>query len=184
MSVKHALLALLSSGPQHGYALKVALEQTTGQLWTLNVGQVYTTLARLERDELVEGEGEDGEGRVAYSLTEAGEAELARWFDSPLRMEERPRDDLALKVAMAAAVPGVDLAGVIRSQRTAALGQMRDLTRLRAEDDTAWMLMLEAMRLRVDAELRWLDFCEDHLKAASAQAAATAGPRVRARARR
>src|SRR5579862_6222018 len=53
MSVRHALLALLSEGPKYGLQLREEFEANTGQVWPLNVGQVYTTLQRLERDGLV-----------------------------------------------------------------------------------------------------------------------------------
>src|ERR1700761_5255868 len=61
MSVRHALLALLSEGPKYGLQLRHEFETRTGEVWPLNVGQVYTTLQRLERDGLVEAEG-DGDG--------------------------------------------------------------------------------------------------------------------------
>ena len=54
MSVPHALLALLSEGPKYGLRLQNEFEARTGEVWPLNVGQVYTTLQRLERDGLVE----------------------------------------------------------------------------------------------------------------------------------
>jgi DNA-binding PadR family transcriptional regulator len=67
VSVRNALLALLEQGPRYGYQLRAEFEHRTGGTWPLNVGQVYTTLARLERDGLVEGRGADGEGRVMYA---------------------------------------------------------------------------------------------------------------------
>ena len=62
MSVRHALLALLSEGPKYGLQLRQEFEARTGEVWPLNVGQVYTTLQRLERDGLVESDdaGDDG----------------------------------------------------------------------------------------------------------------------------
>ena len=56
MSVRHALLALLSEGPKYGLQLRQEFEAKTGEVWPLNVGQVYTTLQRLERDGLVESD--------------------------------------------------------------------------------------------------------------------------------
>jgi DNA-binding PadR family transcriptional regulator len=50
VSVRHALLALLSEGPKYGLQLREEFEARTGEVWPLNVGQVYTTLQRLERD--------------------------------------------------------------------------------------------------------------------------------------
>ena len=46
MSVPHALLALLSEGPKYGLQLREEFEAGTGEVWPLNVGQVYKTLGR------------------------------------------------------------------------------------------------------------------------------------------
>jgi len=75
MSVRQALLALLEQRPMYGYQLRSEFERRTGSTWPLNVGQVYTTLTRLERDGLVSGHGDDGEGHVIYEVTGAGRDE-------------------------------------------------------------------------------------------------------------
>ena len=55
--MRFPLLALLADGPAHGYDLKRRLEEGFGSaLPPVNAGQIYTTLARLERDGLVEAE--------------------------------------------------------------------------------------------------------------------------------
>src|SRR3954471_23584984 len=114
MSIRHGLLALLERQPMHGYQLRVDFEAATGGAWPLNVGQVYTTLSRLERDGLVvPDDAADGE-RVTYRLTESGRHELERWFDAPLERVGRPRDELAIKLAMALTTPGVDVRRVVQ----------------------------------------------------------------------
>src|SRR3712207_6543126 len=97
MSVKQALLALLEQGPMYGYQLRSEFERRTGSTWPLNVGQVYTTLTRLERDGLVEGTGGDGEGHVFYRLTTDGSAEVRAWFTTPVARSQPPRDELAIR---------------------------------------------------------------------------------------
>ncbi len=73
MSVRHALLALLSEGPKYGLQLRQEFEERTGEVWPLNVGQVYTTLQRLERDGLVESDDSDDEGpQKSFLITAAG----------------------------------------------------------------------------------------------------------------
>ena len=79
----------------YGYQLRSEFEQRTGSTWPLNVGQVYTTLTRLERDGLVKGAGADGEGHVMYHVTPAGRAEVAAWFTTPVPRTQPPRDELA-----------------------------------------------------------------------------------------
>jgi DNA-binding PadR family transcriptional regulator len=161
--VKHGLLALLERGPMYGYQLRSEFEASTGSTWPLNIGQVYTTLSRLERDGLVEA-GDEEEGRVTYRITDAGRAEVAQWFSTPVNGESRPRDELAIKLAMALTTPGVDAHRVIQTQRTATLRSLQDLTRLKAGADevadAAWLLVLESMIFRAEAEVRWLDHCE------------------------
>jgi len=169
--VKHGLLALLERGPMYGYQLRSEFEASTGSTWPLNVGQVYTTLARLERDGLVEPVGEsDAEGRVTYRITDAGRAEVAGWFATPVNGESPPRDELAIKLAMALTTPGVDTHRVIQTQRTATLRSLQDLTRLKAradeQADAAWLLVLESMIFKAEAEVRWLDYCEVRITAA------------------
>src|SRR5687767_1837298 len=104
VSVRQGLLALLAEGPMYGARLRAAFEARTGGTWPLNVGQVYTTLARLERDGLVEAVGEDTEGRITYRLTSAGREEVSRWWLSPVDRETTPRDELVIKLALAVAV--------------------------------------------------------------------------------
>jgi DNA-binding PadR family transcriptional regulator len=177
MSIKHGLLALLEREPMYGYQLRTEFDTTTGSTWPLNVGQVYTTLARLERDGLVTPGEEDEEGRVRYSITDAGREELAAWFATPVSSSDRPRDELAIKLALAVTVPGVDVAAVVQRQRAATITAMQDLTRLKkaGAGDLSWTLVLESMRYQLEAEIRWLDHCEATLARAAHERAARAG---------
>lgn len=163
MSVKHSLLALLERGPAYGYQLRTAFENATGATWPLNIGQVYTTLSRLERDEMVEALPENDSGQRPYRITEAGRRHLAGWFASPVRAADRPRDELTIKLALAVTTPGVDVTDVVQRQRTATLRTLQEYTRLKNDDenaDLAWKLVLESMIFRAEAEIRWLDHTE------------------------
>jgi len=168
MPIRHGILALLQAGPKYGYQLRGEFEASTGATWPLNIGQVYTTLARLERDGLVEPDGDsDGDGKVTYRITEAGRTELAQWFATPLARQGRPRDELAIKLAMALTTPGVDVRRVVQTQRTSTLRTLRELTRLKVQADeaadAAWLLVNESMIFQAEAEVRWLDYCEAQL---------------------
>src|SRR5712691_9983573 len=118
MSVRHAMLALLSEGPKYGLQLREEFQDRTGEVWPLNVGQVYTTLQRLERDGLVEsdGSGEDGPQK-AFRITSDGERELAAWLRTPPDLSSPPRDELVMKVLIALRVPGADPHEVIQAHR-------------------------------------------------------------------
>lgn len=174
MPVRHGLLALLADGPAHGYQLKADFEQRTGGAWQLNIGQVYTTLRRLERDGLIEAAGDGDEDRRAYALTPAGRYELAQWYGTPIAHDPPPRDELAIKVLLALDAPGVDAGEVIQRQRTITVEHLQRLTRRKRElDDSAALgplLELDAQILRADAAARWLDICEERLRSRPALA--------------
>jgi DNA-binding PadR family transcriptional regulator len=181
MSVRYGLLALLEREPMHGYQLRAEFEQSTGLTWPLNIGQVYTTLSRLTRDGLVEETDLAPEpGKVVYRLTEAGRAELGTWFAAPVAPADHPRDELAIKIALAMHTPGVDVPAVLQTQRAATLRKLRELTRLKAEaedkGDEAWLLVLDLMIFRTESESRWLDHSEARLARTSRRPAPRATP--------
>jgi DNA-binding PadR family transcriptional regulator len=167
MSVRYGLLALLERGAMYGYQLRVAFEDSTGGTWPLNIGQVYTTLSRLERDGLVSPLPESDAGQRPYEITEAGRADLAEWFATPVSRADRPRDELAIKLALALTTPGVDVRAVVQTQRTATMRTLQEYTRLKAGSDgpanLSWRLVLDAMIFQAEAEVRWLDHCEASL---------------------
>ncbi|RBQ15834.1 PadR family transcriptional regulator [Spongiactinospora rosea] len=166
MSIKHGLLALLSTGPRYGYQLRGEFEALTGATWPLNIGQVYTTLSRMERDGLVEPGEPDEQCRVVYAITAAGRTEMERWFSTPVVQSDRPRDELVIKLAMAVAAKEVDVAEVIRRQRTATMSALQRLTKAKRDtaQGAAQRLVLDSMIFQAEAEQRWLDHCEAVLK--------------------
>ncbi|MGO1056413.1 PadR family transcriptional regulator [Crossiella sp. CA198] len=178
MSIRQALLALLQQGPKYGFQLRAEFETRTGSTWPLNIGQVYTTLGRLERDDLVEPAGQDAEGHIYYRLTHGGRGEVQRWLQSPVDRGAPARDELAIKIALAAALPGVDARGIVRVQRLHTLRVLQNYTRLKAQasadEDLAWLLVLDSLVFQAEAEVRWLELCEQRL-ARRAQAVETAG---------
>src|SRR6187399_1832973 len=117
MAVREGLLALLREGPSHGYQLKTAFEAVTGGAWSLNVGQVYTTLDRLQRDGLVAADEVDGQKR--WSLTAAGREELGGWWEAAADDAPPPRDELVLKVLFAVEEGPDHALEVITRHRTA-----------------------------------------------------------------
>jgi len=182
MSVKHALLALLSEGPKYGLQLREEFESGTGEVWPLNVGQVYTTLQRLERDGLVESDDTSEEGpQKGFRITAAGAAELAGWLRTPPDLSSPPRDELVMKVLVALRVPGVDVHEVIQVHRRYLVELMQQWTRLKedeAEYDLSLALVVDAELFRLDSVIRWLDSADGRLKRAAADKASgtTAAP--------
>jgi DNA-binding PadR family transcriptional regulator len=175
MSVRHALLALLSEGPKYGLQLRQEFEARTGEVWPLNVGQVYTTLQRLERDGLVESEDAESEGpQKGFRITADGQADLDRWIRTPPDLSEPPRDELVVKVLIAVGLPGVDVHDVIQVHRRYLVELMQQWTRLKeseAESDLGFALAVDAELFRLDSVVRWLDTADGRLRRADGEPA-------------
>ena len=168
MGIKEGLLCLLARGDAHGYQLKSDLETTTGDTWQVNIGQVYTTLQRLERDGLVASTESNGDGRVVYTLTDRGRDAARDWMQSPVSLAAAGRDEISLKVLMSLASGVEDPRRVIEKQRGSTMTLLQDYTNLKAdgqaEDDLAWLLHLDRLILSAEAELRWLERVEARLE--------------------
>jgi DNA-binding PadR family transcriptional regulator len=173
MSVRHALLALLSEGPKYGLRLREEFEAGTGEVWPLNIGQVYTTLQRLERDGLIESDDDDERDspQKRFRITTEGEHELAAWLRTPPDMSSPPRDELVIKVLVALRVPGTDVRDVIQAHRRYLVELMQQWTRIKdadADRDLALGLAVDAELFRLDAVVRWLDAADGRIRRAAA----------------
>jgi len=169
MAVKDALLALLADGPRYGYQLKAEFDAATGAGWPLNIGQVYSTLQRLERDGLVEPDGPpDDDGRQPYLLTASGRESLAAWLDEPIETQVAGRDEVSMKMLIAVATNVAAPLEVVRDQRVAAMGDLQALTAQKAKAtgrDLAFRLHLDRTILLTESQIRWLDLVEQRLEA-------------------
>jgi DNA-binding PadR family transcriptional regulator len=182
VSVRQSLLAILNQGPCYGYQLRTEFDRRTGSTWPINVGQIYNTLDRLERDKLIQRLETDADQQNTYfEITDAGRAEVAQWLGSPVVRSTANRDELAIKLAVAVTLPGVDIAQVIQIQRTSTLETLQQLTRTKnatdnpeSAEELAWLLVVDSMIFAAEAEVRWLDHSETRL--ARAVAAGVAGP--------
>ena len=167
MSVRHALLALLTEGSKYGLQLRQEFEARTGDVWPLNVGQVYLTLQRLERDGLIVSVGEDRPGpQKAFRITPAGGEELAAWLRTPPDVASPPRDELVMKVLVALRLPGVDVVDLLQAHRRRLVELMQRYTHVKAEasaDDLSLALVADAELFRLEGVVRWLDAAEARL---------------------
>ena len=171
MSVRQSLLAILAQGPCYGYQLRTEFDRRTGSTWPLNVGQIYNTLERLERDGFVERGDADEQGHVFWEITDDGRADVAQWLGSPVERTTATRDALAIKLAVAATLPGVDVESIIQTQRKATLQQLQELNRAKYAGDNpdgpeelAWALVVDSMIFAAEAEVRWLDHTDQRLR--------------------
>jgi DNA-binding PadR family transcriptional regulator len=168
MSVRHALLALLSEGPKYGLQLGQEFEAGTGEVWPLNTGQVYTTLQRLERDGFVESDGTMDDGpQKDFRITDAGLDELHAWLRTPPDTSTPPRDELVIKVLVALRIPGVDAGELVQAHRRHVIEAMHQYTRLKedaADHEIGLLLVADAEIFRLDSVVRWLDAADARIK--------------------
>ena len=154
MSIRLSLLAILDQGECYGYQLRAEFERRTGGSWPLNVGQVYATLDRLERDGLATKSAVDGNGHVNYSITPRGSAEVADWLAAPA---DAGRDEFAIKLALAITLPGADARALIATQRATLREAALSATPAATLEQR---LVSDARAFVAEAQLRWLDHCE------------------------
>ena len=167
--LRFVLLGLLDAEPRYGYELKAVFEQFLGGTWPLNIGQIYTSLTRLEDDGLVRAQlvpQNSTPDRKVYELTARGRKELRAWANTISDEPVKLRDELFLKVAVLSLKDGPAARDVIHRQRVSHLARLADLGTLQddPENHPATGLLLEAAMLRTEAELKWLDAVEDRLK--------------------
>ena len=177
MSIKHAILGLLTGGPLHGYGLKSAYEEHLVPGVTLNIGQVYPALHKLPTDGLatvVVVAGTARPDRKVYTITDAGRQELREWLSALSRQETDPRNETYLKLMLAwrlsRQAPGsVDPFAILDAERSACQARLHELTqaRARAERDGAGLptlLLLDLAVLRLNAFHQWLERCEESFR--------------------
>jgi DNA-binding PadR family transcriptional regulator len=163
---QEVVLAMLAKEPSHGYELRARLRHALGPLGeALNPGHVYVTLTRLEKAGLVTSERTegvaDGQDRKVYGLTANGQQRVAEW----LAEVSWPKPDLAefhLKLVAAAAAGLADPLSIVDAQRRELLRRLRDAQRaaMAEPDGSDAALLLEGIVLRLQADLRWLEACE------------------------
>jgi DNA-binding PadR family transcriptional regulator len=181
VAISHAVLALLTDGPCHGYQLRAAFEQAVGPQWGgLNIGHLYQVLDRLARDGQVSSAlvpQSDRPDRRVYALTDAGRAELERWLAEPVERTGGYRDDLMLKLLAAARGGENEVVGVLDRQRRHELRRLKGLDQLARQhrDEPLVALLVEAATLHTKADLALLDRAETR---AAALAAAAITPAV------
>ena len=162
MSLKYGLLGLLVEEPLHGYEVKNRFEAMLGGTWEVNIGQVYTTLQRLERDGLVRPAGERGDrGKLLYEISDSGRQALNEWLAQPESGPQELREDIYVKLLLAARLANGDLGPLLRRQKRAYLQRLRDLNQLeaRAKKDgrTDLARLVRGALLHTEADIKWID---------------------------
>jgi DNA-binding PadR family transcriptional regulator len=187
MTVRYALLALLSEGSKYGLQLRNEFEARAGEMLSMNVGRVFTTLQRLERDRLVESDDAGANvPRKRFQITPGGERELAGWLRTPLDLASSLHDELAKKILVALWVPGTDVHEVVQVHRRYLVERMQQWTRMKedkTDDDLGLALAVDAKLVRLGSVVRWLDTADRRIGWAASEPLpgppTLPGPRVR-----
>ena len=175
MSVKASILAVLTMGECHGYQLRQEIESRTGGSWNINVGQIYSTLDRLERDGLVEPAETNVGGQTRYRITKLGRIEAQQWLSSPIATGPDSRNELATKLALAVTIPGVAIGELVHQQRVQTMRTLQSLTTAKRNsnlddpNEIPWLLIADLNIFNCEAELRWLEHIEGTLAKSAAR---------------
>ena len=162
MSLKYGVLGLLKEQPLHGYEVKNRFEALLGGTWDVNIGQIYTTLQRLERDGLVRPAGPRGDrGKLLYELSPNGQKALDEWLAEPDLGPQQLHEDIYVKLLLAARIANGDLKGMLARQKRAYLQRLRDLNRLeegaRRDGRIDLARLVRGALLHTEADLKWMD---------------------------
>jgi DNA-binding PadR family transcriptional regulator len=165
VSIPHALLGLLARRAMHGYDLKVAFEAEVASLWTLNFGQLYPALEKLEQEGFVAKERivqEDRPDKKVYSVTPAGRAELKRWLSEPGAPPKLSREGFSFKLIAVRAMPPGEFERLIAQQRQSYLQAIGEWTRgkqsLDPKREPVAVLLAQSAIFRLEADLKWLEY--------------------------
>jgi len=169
MSLRYGILGLLAERPAHGYDVKTRYEDLLGGTREINIGQVYTTLQRLERDGLIEAEGDRGErGKQAYRVTEDGRQALHTWLANPKEEPQQLNEEMYVKVLLGSRLGNSSLDGLLSGQRRIYLQKIRDLSELeqraRRQERFDLALLARGAIIHAEAELKWLDVAEVEMR--------------------
>jgi DNA-binding PadR family transcriptional regulator len=162
MSLRHGVLGLLAEQPLHGYQVRNRFEGMLGGTWEVNIGQVYSTLQRLERDGMVRTVGSRGDrGKLVYELTEAGRRELEAWLAEPDSGPQQVRQEIYVKLLLAARAGDGALPELLSKQKRAYLQRLRDVAvleeRARREGRDNLALLLRGALLHTEADLKLVE---------------------------
>ena len=169
MSLRYGILGLLAEQPLHGYEVKSRFEELLGGTWEVNIGQVYATFQRLERDDLIEAVGERGDrGKLAYRLTDAGRRSLEEWLETPDAEPQAMREEVYVKLLLGNRIGNGSLERLLNRQRSVHLQRRHDLAALedqaRKENQRGVVLMLRGAILHTEADLNWFEACIDDIQ--------------------
>lgn len=171
MNIKHVILAVVNHEPAYGYQIMGLLAGLFGSNWSVNSGQVYSTLSRLERDDEITraaSETPESRRRTRYLITDKGREQLRDWYLEPLSIDNWSRDDIPAKLALSQLSGPVPIEDIIQNQRRKLLKELHQFTLERdsnkLDERPGHHFYLQSAIMHLEADLRWLDIVEEHLE--------------------
>jgi len=177
MSVRYAILGLLSQKPRHGYELRAAFSALVGgdENWDVKPGQIYTTLYRLNQAGLVQLDSVSQSGgpeKQVYAITNEGKQLLKEWYESGVS-PENTHDEFFIKLMTALVSGDIDPVRLIQTQRAYLYQDLHAATNSRNEYDPqtemAQILLMDKTIMHLEADLRWLDMTEMRIEVVKKQ---------------
>jgi len=188
MSLKHALLGILTVKPMTGYELKQFFDSSVQHFWNAELSQIYPTLKQLEEQGWVDKRVEVQESRPnkkIYEITSDGRVEFARWVRQPMPASDM-RDPFMIKVFFGAELPVEDMLVILRRQmeeEQKVLGFSETVLRGRIREGVKelhsprhglfWTLTLEMAN---EYRRAYIDWCERSMRLLEASRRAPAEP--------
>jgi DNA-binding PadR family transcriptional regulator len=171
MSLRFGILGLLAEEPLHGYEVKTRFESLLGGTWEVNIGQIYSTLQRLERDGLVAAADDRGDrGKLPYHLTAAGRRRLDEWLRQPEAEPQQLREEIYVKLLLAGRLANGNVERLLAEQRRVYLQRLKDLAGLerqsRDEGRHDLALLLRGAVFHTEADLKWTDTWAEEIRRA------------------
>ncbi len=172
LSFKYAILGLLADGPRHGYELRAQYEHQLVPSAKLNVGQVYPTLDRLQRDGWVAHDvvsQPERPDKKVYALTEEGQRRLRAWLDAPSALNLDARNETFVKLMLARRLVECEPLDVLKVEKRACFARLHEVTQARAKaredgEPLPAILLLDLAVLRLEAFMKWLENCDEALR--------------------
>ncbi len=174
MSLRHALLGLLSNGPGSGYDLLGAFKSTLSNVWPATQSQVYSELTRLADAGLIRVAEEGPRGRKTYEVTADGREELRHWL-LQVAPDGYRRNDILLRVFLLGAVEPDEAREFMR--RRAEIARSRNARFTAMDEETAWgddplsvygRLTLEWGKRFTRMQAEWSEWADEQIAAAQA----------------
>ncbi len=169
MSTKYAILGLLNQKPMHGYEIKKEFEKSVSYIWSINVGQLYTLLKKMEGENVIEKKEvpqENKRDKSVYEITDAGRNELQEWLSSPI-LNRQTKDEFYLKMMFLTQLDKEKARKYVDEQIEVMEKQTKTFKEIGINQsnrmDKFMFLLLEASIIHFEVDIKWLKVYKERM---------------------